>query len=42
MTQVQDPASFSEAIQHECWIEAMNEELKALESNNSWTLADLP
>ena len=40
-----EPRSYKEAIQSlekEQWIEAMNEEIKCLNDNNTWDLADLP
>ena len=38
----EDPKHFKEAIQHSQWLEAMNEELTALENNNTWEITDLP
>ena len=32
----------ADAIQHPKWKEAMNEELMAIEKNNTWQLTDLP
>jgi len=31
-----------DAIQHPKWQKAMNEELMAIEKNNTWQLTDLP
>ncbi|KAL0374744.1 UNVERIFIED_CONTAM: putative mitochondrial protein [Sesamum radiatum] len=39
---LQDPKTFSEAVQHEEWREAMSTELRALEQNNTWKLTPLP
>lgn len=33
--------TFSQAFQYQCWCEAMAAEIKALESNNTWTLTSL-
>ncbi|CAO2825263.1 unnamed protein product [Amaranthus hypochondriacus] len=38
----QDPVHFKEAIQYPHWIQAMNEELQALEENATWVVADIP
>lgn len=34
--------TLSEALSNENWKQAMNEELKALEKNNTWEITDLP
>lgn len=39
---VPEPPSYSIASQHPCWVEAMNKELQALESNQSWIIMDKP
>ncbi|KAL0433998.1 UNVERIFIED_CONTAM: Retrovirus-related Pol polyprotein from transposon RE1 [Sesamum latifolium] len=39
---LQDPKTFSEAVQHEEWREAMSTELRALEQINTWKLTPLP
>lgn len=39
---VQEPTTFEEAIQHEEWKRAMEEEYKALMSNKTWKLVALP
>jgi len=36
------PVRLADAIQHPKWQEAMNEELMAIEKNNTWLLTDLP
>lgn len=33
--------SFKETVKHESWVNAMNEELEALESNNTWEITHL-
>ena len=37
-----DPKSFKEAMKHEGWRQSMQEEIKALEDNGTWTLEDIP
>ena len=37
-----DPLSFNEAVTEEKWIEAMNEEIYAIEKNDTWKLTNLP
>ena len=42
LTTTPDPTTFNQALQHNHWIEAMNEELQALEYNNTWAITTLP
>lgn len=42
MVSAEEPASFDEAEQHQCWRHAMIEEIKSIEANNTWRLADGP
>ena len=37
-----DPQTFQEAAKNKKWIEAMNEEIKIIEENNTWHLVDKP
>ena len=39
---VQDPIHFEEAVKDKKWIDAMDEEINAIEKNNTWELVDLP
>lgn len=39
---VDDPIHFEDAVKKEKWIEAMNEEIGAIEKNDRWELVDLP
>ena len=36
------PANFDEAVQDDVWIDAMDEEINAIEKNDTWELVDLP
>jgi len=42
ISSIQEPKSFKEEIQHDCWKEAMQCELDALEYNETWFMMDLP
>jgi hypothetical protein len=37
-----EPKSYQEAVQHQCWIDAMNTELQALQQNKTWIYVDQP
>ncbi|GJY61425.1 putative RNA-directed DNA polymerase, partial [Tanacetum coccineum] len=37
-----EPNTYYKAIQNHNWIEAMNNEIEALNMNNTWTICDLP
>ncbi|GJU12053.1 ribonuclease H-like domain-containing protein [Tanacetum coccineum] len=37
-----EPTTYSEAIKNPNWIEAMNNEIEALNRNDTWTICDLP
>jgi hypothetical protein len=37
-----EPKSYKQALQSEEWCEAMDNEIKALELNNTWSVVDLP
>ena len=37
-----DPIDFVEAVKKDVWIKAMDEEIDAIERNNSWDLVDFP
>ena len=39
---VDDPIHFKEAIKDRKWIEAMDEEINAIERNKTWDLVELP
>jgi len=41
LTQLSDPQSFHEAKHDLNWCDAMNQELQALEDNNTWNLTEL-
>ena len=42
ITNQMEPTNFSEANQSPTWRKAMNEELQALEKNNTWDIVNLP
>jgi hypothetical protein len=42
MVSAEEPASFDEAEQHQCWRQAMIEEIKSIEANNTWRLVNGP
>ncbi|GMI99394.1 hypothetical protein HRI_003608700 [Hibiscus trionum] len=37
-----EPKTYNQAIKHACWTKAMEEEIKALELNETWELVPLP
>ena len=37
-----EPTTYSQAVQHAHWRNAMDIEIKALEQSNTWTIQDLP
>jgi hypothetical protein len=37
-----EPRDFKEASKHQCWIDAMNNELSALQQNKTWIFVDQP
>ena len=39
---VDDPVHFEDAVNEDKWIEAMNEEIGAIEKSKTWELVDLP
>ena len=36
------PSSYDEAVKDEKWVQAMNEEIDAIEKNQTWDLVDIP
>ncbi|KAJ0493280.1 putative RNA-directed DNA polymerase [Helianthus annuus] len=42
VNKILEPSSYQEAIKDSNWVNAMNEELSALHSNNTWSVVDLP
>ena len=36
------PTSFDEAVKDAQWVQAMNEEIDAIEKNQTWDLVDIP
>jgi len=36
------PSSFEEAIRDENWVQKMDEEIEAIEKNDTWDFVDLP
>ncbi|CAJ2647282.1 unnamed protein product [Trifolium pratense] len=37
-----DPTTFDEAVKHEVWRKAMDQEIECIESNDTWELTELP
>ncbi|CAJ2671832.1 unnamed protein product [Trifolium pratense] len=37
-----DPATFDEAVKHEVWRKAMDQEIESIEKNDTWELTELP
>ncbi|KAK4399803.1 Retrovirus-related Pol polyprotein from transposon RE2 [Sesamum angolense] len=37
-----EPQNFETAVKHKVWVQAMEEEIKMIEKNNTWELADRP
>ncbi|KAL0425897.1 UNVERIFIED_CONTAM: putative mitochondrial protein [Sesamum radiatum] len=37
-----EPENFETAVKHKVWVQAMEEEIKMIEKNNTWELADKP
>lgn len=42
VTSIDEPKTYNQAVRHDCWKNAMNAEIKALQENNTWELTDLP
>lgn len=42
LSSVSIPNSYSQAVQHDCWIQAMQEELTALQTNHTWDVVTCP
>ncbi|KAI3736523.1 hypothetical protein L2E82_26344 [Cichorium intybus] len=42
ISSIEEPKCFKQAAQNDLWREAMQREIKALEENGTWTLAELP
>ncbi|WVZ24859.1 hypothetical protein V8G54_003403 [Vigna mungo] len=41
-SQVSEPKTYNQAIKHDCWRNAMDQEIAALENTKTWVLTDLP
>jgi hypothetical protein len=39
---IDEPTTFADAESHDCWRQAMVEELSSIEENGTWTLVDPP
>ncbi|KAL0350876.1 UNVERIFIED_CONTAM: hypothetical protein Sradi_4236800 [Sesamum radiatum] len=37
-----EPENFETAVKHKVWVQAMEEEIKMIEKNNTWELTDRP
>jgi hypothetical protein len=41
-SQIDDPLTFEEAFKYDVWAQAMDEEIKCIENNQTWKLVDVP
>ncbi|XP_019189879.1 PREDICTED: uncharacterized protein LOC109184338 [Ipomoea nil] len=42
VTSTDEPTTYNQAVQSDCWRNAMNAEIRALQENNTWELTELP
>lgn len=42
LAHIQEPTTYEQASKHPGWVQAMEKEIKALISNNTWDFVDLP
>ncbi|MCI13559.1 retrovirus-related pol polyprotein from transposon TNT 1-94, partial [Trifolium medium] len=42
ITATVEPRDYKQASQHQCWLDAMDAEIRALQQNRTWTYVDLP
>ncbi|GJY03740.1 putative RNA-directed DNA polymerase [Tanacetum coccineum] len=42
INKIHEPTTYQEAVKDSRWIEAMNQEIEALNRNNTWEITDLP
>jgi hypothetical protein len=41
-SQIDDPLTFEEVVKDDVWSQAMNEEIRCIENNQTWKLVDVP
>jgi hypothetical protein len=41
-SQIDDPLTFEEVVKDDVWAQAMDEEIRCIESNQTWKLLDVP
>lgn len=41
-SQIDDPLNFEEAVKDDVWAQAMDEEIRCIENNQTWKLVDVP
>jgi hypothetical protein len=41
-SQIDDPLTFEEAVKDDVWAQAMDEEIRCIESNQTWKMVDVP
>ena len=40
-SQIDDPVTFEEVVEEEVWVQAIDEEIKCIEKNQTWEMVDV-